>query len=147
MYHGPVGVRCADCYGELPGGPRVSRREYALVAAVGVPIALLVGFAAGLLNAPGLGIRGLVGIGCGIVVGVAVTQVTRKGLAVGLQALVGMMVVFGVFAGGLLARAARLEAGGGFGEALTVAAQHYSALSWGVTAFFATAAAIYWLRR
>jgi hypothetical protein len=149
MYNGPVGVRCAECYGELPGGPRLSAREYAVAAAAGTPVALGAGFIAGLIHAQGLLIGALVGIGCGLAVAAAVGRTTNKGLALGLQALAGMMVVFGVFAGGLLAEAARLAGTthGGFAAALTPAAGQYGLSDWGVTAFFATAAAIYWLRR
>ena len=124
MHHGPVGARCAECYGELPGGPKASSRDYLLAAAVGTPAALAAGYIAGLIGGWGCLFNVLVGVGCGLIVGMAVKRVTDKGLAVGLQALVGMIVVFGVFGGALLAAAQRaMEASRGFGSALTQAAQ------------------------
>lgn len=148
MHHGPVGARCAECYGELPGGPKASSRDYLLAAAAGTPTALAAGYIAGLVGRWGCLLTALVGVGCGLIVGTAVKRVTDKGLAVGLQALVGMIVVFGVFAGGLLAAAQRaMGTSRGFGSALTQAAQGLGVLDWAVTAFFATAGAIYILRR
>ena len=148
MYHGPVGVRCAECYGQVPGGPKVSGREYGLTAAAAAPTALLLGLAVGLLNVSGLIWSALAGIACGIAAGAVARRATNKGLAVGLQALVGMLVVFGIFAGGLLAAAIRAASDqGGFGAALNAVVGNYGVLDWGVTAFFATAAAVYWLRR